>query len=304
MARIIKTHLGEDPVNAGEKRLLDYLYVKLPDNYLVIPNGEYPSKTPQGAVKYWEYDAIVIAPHGIYHIENKDWNGSLFGDDFTWVVNGVERKNPHKTATLKTKILAGKLQNYNPGWRFGLIQTVVTLSYPGQSKFGLDPHSDCYEQTFLLNNELIDYLTDNERLRKEPDYMAEIQQEIANYLSGESSHQHYAKKKEILDFTILDTLQSNEEYTEYLCQPKIFATKKYKVREYPLSIAGKSQPELERLTLSAQNAKFALQHSMMTTPTSMNTASIWKGPLWKPNSRTKPSHSGRNWASSWTSLRR
>ena len=161
MAKIIKTHLGDDPVNAGEKRLLDYLYVKLPDNYLVIPNGEYSSKTPQGAVKYWEYDAIVIAPHGIYHIENKDWNGSLFGDDFTWVVNGVERKNPHKTATLKTKILAGKLQNYNPSWRFGLIQTVVTLSYPGQSKFGLDPHSDCYEQTFLLNNELIDYLTDH-----------------------------------------------------------------------------------------------------------------------------------------------
>ena len=192
----------KDPVNAGEKRLLDYLYVKLPDNYLIIPNGEYSSKTPQGAVKYWEYDAIVIAPHGIYHIENKDWNGSLFGDDFTWVVNGVERKNPHKTATLKTKILAGKLQNYNPSWRFGLIQTVVTLSYPGQSKFGLDPHSDCYEQTFLLNNELIDYLTDNERLRKEPDYMAAIQQEIADYLSGESSHQHYAKKKEILDCTI------------------------------------------------------------------------------------------------------
>ena len=259
MAKIIKTHLGDDPVNAGEKRLLDYLYVKLPDNYLVIPNGEYPSKTPQGAVKYWEYDAIVISPHGIYHIENKDWNGSLYGDDFTWVVNGVERKNPHKTATLKTKILAAKLQNQNPGWRFGLIQTVVTLSYPGQSKFGLDPHSDCYEQTFLLNNELIDYLTDNERLRKEPDFMKDIQQEIADYLSGESSHQRFSKKKEILDFTILDTLQSTEEYTEYLCQPKIFATKKYKVREYPLSIAGKSQPELERLTLSAQNAKFALQ---------------------------------------------
>lgn len=259
MAKIIKTYLGDEPVNAGEKRLLDYLYVKLPDNYLVIANGEYPSKTPQGAVKYWEYDAIVIAPHGIYHIENKDWNGSLYGDDFTWVVNGVERKNPHKTATLKTKILAAKLQNQNPGWRFGLIQTVVTLSYPGQSKFGLDPHADCYDQTFLLNNELIDYLTDNERLRKEENYMAGIQKEIADYLSGESSHQRFAKKKEILDFTILDTLQSTEEFTEYLCQPKIFATKKYKVREYPLSIAGKSQPELERLTLIAQNAKFALQ---------------------------------------------
>lgn len=259
MAKIIKTHLGDGPVNAGEKRLLDFLYVKLPDNYLVIPNGEYSSKTPQGAVKYWEYDAIVIAPHGIYHIENKDWNGSLYGDDFIWSVNGVERKNPHKTATLKTKILAAKLQNHNPSWRFGSIQTVVTLSYPGQSKFGLDPHSDCYEQTFLLNSELIDYLTDNERLRKDPEFMVGIQKEIADYLSGESSHQNYAKKKEILDFAILETLQSNEEYTEYLCQPKIFATKKYKVREYPLSFAGKSQPELERLTLSAQNAKFALQ---------------------------------------------
>lgn len=31
----------------------------------------------QGAVQYWEYDCIVIAPHAIYAIENKDYRGRI-----------------------------------------------------------------------------------------------------------------------------------------------------------------------------------------------------------------------------------
>ena len=45
---IIKPPYFESVVNAGEKRLLDYLEVHLPDNYYLIPNVEivfYQSKT-------------------------------------------------------------------------------------------------------------------------------------------------------------------------------------------------------------------------------------------------------------------
>ena len=38
MAQIRRPIHDDGPVNAGEQRLLDYLSVKLPDNYIVIPN--------------------------------------------------------------------------------------------------------------------------------------------------------------------------------------------------------------------------------------------------------------------------
>ena len=97
MAQVILPKYSEGPVNAGEKRLVDFLKKSLPDDYYVIPNGEYAFKNPKGVIQFWEYDCIVVAPHAIYHIENKDWNGELIGDDNSWFVNSAERRNPHKT---------------------------------------------------------------------------------------------------------------------------------------------------------------------------------------------------------------
>ena len=56
MAKICTPKFASGPVNAGEERLLKFLEVKLPDNYYLVPNGEYPSMNAQGAVQYWEYD--------------------------------------------------------------------------------------------------------------------------------------------------------------------------------------------------------------------------------------------------------
>lgn len=38
MAQIRKSIHDDGPVNAGEQRLLDYLDLKLPSNYIIIPN--------------------------------------------------------------------------------------------------------------------------------------------------------------------------------------------------------------------------------------------------------------------------
>ena len=40
MATIIKPPYFEQVVNAGEKKLLDFLEVNLPDDYYLIPNVE------------------------------------------------------------------------------------------------------------------------------------------------------------------------------------------------------------------------------------------------------------------------
>ena len=243
--------------NAGEKRLIDYLKENLPYDYYIVPNGEYAMKSPQGMVNYWEYDCLVVAPHAIYHIENKDWGGNLIGDDFAWFINGVERKNPYPGATLKSKLIAGKLGSKNPDWRKARVFTLITLSNPAQSKFGLDPHCDCYDQVFLLNAILLDFIKDYEKAGKPKDYIAPYQKEIVQYLTGESSHRSMANKTEILNYKILETLQKTEAFTEYLCQPKFFVDKRYKVREYPLDFPDKTKSELDTIRNRAANASYA-----------------------------------------------
>lgn len=257
MAKVVYPLHMEGGPNAGEKRLIDYLKENLPDDYYIVPNGEYAMKSPQGMVNYWEYDCLVVAPHAIYHIENKDWGGNLIGDDFAWFINGVERKNPYPGATLKSKLIAGKLGSKNPDWRNARVFTLITLSNPAQSKFGLDPHCDCYDQVFLLNAILPEFIKDYEKAGKPKDYIAPYQKEIVQYLTGESSHRSMAKKTEILNYKILETLQKTETFTEYLCQPKFFVDKRYKVREYPLDFPDKTKSELDTIRNRAANASYA-----------------------------------------------
>lgn len=178
MAQLRKPLHDDGPVNVGEQRLLDFLSVKLPNSYIVIPNLNISITGPNRVMKYWEYDCIVVAPHAVYHIENKDWAGNLEGDDWAWFRSGQEVANPHKTAGLKSRILASKIKNRHPDWRFGQILTAVTLSHPQQSKFGLDPQCDCYKQTFTLGGELIDFLTKPELVGRTPGMIMDIQSQL------------------------------------------------------------------------------------------------------------------------------
>ena len=256
MAQIIRPHFSDEP-NEGEKRLINYLKVNLPDDYLVITNGEYSSKSPQGVVKFWEYDCIVITPHAIYHIENKDWGGHLEGDDDVWFINGAERKNPHKNAALKSKILGGRLHTKNSAW-FAPVYTAISLSNPQQTKYGLDSQCDCFASTYTLqNSDLAEFIQDASITNRAPELIKAYMKDIADYLSGDSIGRSHTEKTEILDYKILETLQQTDFYTEYLCEPKFFVDKKYKVREYPLDFAEKSAAELAAVRLRAENAKNA-----------------------------------------------
>lgn len=262
MGRIIKPLHTDGPVNGGEKRLLDYLEVKLPDNFYIIPNGEYAAKI-NGNPQFFEYDCIVVAPHAIFHLENKDWGGQLVGDDELWFVNGSERKNPHKTATLKSRILASKIQQKNPSWR-ARVFTAVTLSNPNQTKFGLDPNGACFDLTFTLNEELIDYITDPSRVNKSSNEIAGYAFDVAEYLSGATSQRTHSQKSRVAGYEIDEILQQTDDFTEYLCHPKAFCTKFYKVREYPL-VRNESPAALTTFRHKIENAQVA-QEMMENSP--------------------------------------
>lgn len=255
---ILKKPLHDDgPVNAGEQRLLDFLRVRLPDNYIVVPNCNLAITGPNKVMKYWEYDCIVLAPHAVYHIENKDWAGNLEGNDYAWFRSGQEVANPHKTAGLKSRILASKIKNQHPDWNFGTIITLVTLSHPKQSKFGLDPYCDTFKQTFTLGDQLIDFLTNADVISQPTHCVGSLAKDLAEYLTGVSTSKTKLQRTEIFNYRIEEKLQETEDFTEFLCVPKLIATAKYRIREYPLDVAGKSPKELEQLNLVVQNAHMA-----------------------------------------------
>ena len=63
--------------------------------FYIIPNCNIAITGPNRIMKYWEYDCLVVTPHALYHIENKDWAGNLKGDDYAWFRNGQEVANLH-----------------------------------------------------------------------------------------------------------------------------------------------------------------------------------------------------------------
>lgn len=257
MAQIKHPRHDDGAVNQGEKRLFDFLSVRLPDDYIVIPNLNLAVTGPNRVMKYWEYDCLVVAPHAVYHIENKDWAGNLEGDDFAWFRSGQEVANPHKTAGLKSRILGTTVLNRHPDWRIGQVITAVTLSHPQQSKFGLDPQCQCYEQTFTLGPDLIEFLTSPERVGRQENKISQWQESLANMLVGESAERIRRRRTQIFDFKIIETLQETEEFTEFLCVPNLIRSGQYKIREFPLDVAGKSPAELQKLQVSVQNARMA-----------------------------------------------
>ena len=141
MGKVCEPRFYNGPVNAGEDRLLKFLEVNLPDSYYIIPNGEYPSKNPQRATQYYEYDVIVVAPHAIYNIENKDYKGRLEAYDNAWYHNDKEIPNPIKLATYKSKILSAYLTKKDRRWNRVWIDSLVTLSNLNQDKSGFEADS-------------------------------------------------------------------------------------------------------------------------------------------------------------------
>lgn len=257
MGKVLRPIYGQGPVNAGERRLFDFLEVKLPDDYYIVTNGAYLCPTGAVSTQCVEFDAIVIAPHAIYHIENKDWTGRLEGDDLLWYINSNRCNNPIRSATNKSKYLHSALAKKNPEWGRAFISTVVTLSNKQQSKFGLDPKSESYKVTFVLDHNLIDFLTDPGRLsgHKSHNAIADLQKPIADYLTGAASCSQH-RRTEVLGMRI-DETSYEDGYVAYSCtSPGPFA-RKFSVREYQLDRDGMSDRQREMFKKQVENARNA-----------------------------------------------
>lgn len=269
MAKIIVPPYFDSVVNAGEKRLLDYLQVNLPDSFYLVPNVELASTNPRNnRTQYWEYDLLIVAPHAIYNIENKDWKGRIEGDDNYWYVNDRQRQNPLKTGRQKTAVLASKLREHEPVWARAWIQNMVTLSYP--NTYAPSLWQESAKLTFQLNEQLINYLTDPQQIGKSEDDIVDIYKEIVKYLDGSQSKKAPDEKREVEGYEIIEILQQEPNFTEYLVKPKgVTSSIRKRVKEYSLQVAGLSQPELLKREEAIKNQYKAL-HKIKAKPFILN----------------------------------
>lgn len=249
--------------------MLDYLQVNLPDSFYLVPNVELASTNPRNnRTQYWEYDLLIVAPHAIYNIENKDWKGRIEGDDNYWYVNDRQRQNPLKTGRQKTAVLASKLREHEPVWARAWIQNMVTLSYP--NTYAPSLWQESAKLTFQLNEQLINYLTDPQQIGKSEDDIVDIYKEIVKYLDGSQSKKAPDEKREVEGYEIIEILQQEPNFTEYLVKPKgVTSSIRKRVKEYSLQVAGLSQPELLKREEAIKNQYKAL-HKIKAKPFILN----------------------------------
>lgn len=269
MAKIIKPPYFDTVVNAGEKRLLDYLEVNLPDDYFLVPNVEIASTNPRNnRTQYWEYDLIVVAPHAVYNIENKDWKGRIEGDDNYWYLNDRQKPNPLKTGRQKTAVLASKLKEQNPQWGKAWIQNMVTLSYPNTYSPSL--WQEAGKLSFQLNEQLISFIKDPNQVGKSKNDITDIQQDIVEFLDGSQSEKSPGEKREVEGYEIIEILQQEPNFTEYLVKPKgVTSSIRKRVKEYSLQVKGLSPEELRKREDAIKNQYKAL-HKIKAKPFILN----------------------------------
>lgn len=232
-------------VQIGEERLVKFLQDKLPADYILIPNGEYIS-TIDNRAEQLEYDCIVVAPHGMYNIENKDYSGELAGDNDRWWYNGREMKNPLKTCRFKTKVLVSQLREKKYEFGKAWVDSLVTLSNPHQSKKNFSNSDPATAQTFLLDDQLIAHITDPYKIGKASNCIVDLQEEIADFLVGNSAPPKVVgDPTRILEFYVLKKLSDTPDYKEFLVETSGVVKQQKRTRVYQIATPGMSEEQIE-----------------------------------------------------------
>lgn len=261
MAAIKATIHGDAPVNKGEDRLLHFLAQRLPDDYIVVSNVHLPNRNPRnGAFENHELDAVVIAPHAVYVLENKDFRGKLEGNDHQWYINQRQQRNPVLTCGYKAKVLAAKLREANPGWGKAWCTPVITLSNPNLAPPRLE--GDCTAVTFLLDVSLERYLQDETLIPQGyPDKIAALQTDIANFLAGLSKGERPPAPKPFeREYHIEEQRPISALLTEYIVKNTSVETGVRKlIREYAMDVDGLTGEERQVYLKKIQNGYRAVQ---------------------------------------------
>lgn len=115
----------------GEQSGIDFLVKGLPPEYLVVTNVDLPA----GRIgRFYEHDAVVVAPHGVFTVELKSWGGAIAGNRDRWTLaDGIPRQSPIPLTLDKARTLKGGLAAHDRALRDVWVQGLVFVSGPDAS---------------------------------------------------------------------------------------------------------------------------------------------------------------------------
>jgi len=242
---------GSRPQDDGEQLVVAHLRDALPDTYTLIPNIEiYDNGRPP-----FEYDLVVIAPHGVYVVEVKRWRGGIRGDDDTWVVGGQHyRPNPWKTANQKARVLKSQIQRLQPACEDVWVEAVVAiadaggeLSFKGQCRDRVFRYTDL--PAFLMDPAVLGGRGGDWRPQR-----AYLESAVRTAAVGRSS-----RPLAFGSYEVLETLARRDRDAEYLARhTQLQEDQPYRLRVFSYD-PYLPQPELEQRAAQIRRESEALR---------------------------------------------
>jgi serine/threonine protein kinase len=138
--------------------------------------------------------------------------------------------------------LASKLKEHNPVFAKAWVQNILTLSY--DNVYNPVISAEAYKLTFMLNERLLEYISNPLNIGKEENSIEGIKDDIVKFLTGQQSKKSPEEKNFVQGYEILEILQQETNFTEYLVKEEGNSPIRRRVKEYALQVLGMSPEEL------------------------------------------------------------
>jgi serine/threonine protein kinase len=231
MARVIDTPSGGNFVGPFEPRVFDQLKKELPNDYAIIPNFQLKQRDRDA----FEYDLVVLAPHALYVIEEKEWYGRLTGDDQEWLLNQTPKKCPLWLTNTKCKVLKSELQAFG-----NQVYVCPLLIVPDSVQIHLGgnwgPH-------VLHLSKASEWLRDSKRLGSRVADVKRNYPYIEKALLGRISVRRRGPRRRVGGYDIVETLYADDSSGEYIARRAHFEDDpgRFRVRTWRLERSGTPQ---------------------------------------------------------------
>jgi len=183
--------------------------MQLPDDYLILHNLEVPNR----AGFPYEVDLIVIAPHGVYVIEEKGYTGQIRGNAHQWrLESGVVVPSPIPRLNKKVRVIGGRVKAADRGLQDVFFDALILLSDPRTTIELRDPQA--YRVVAL--HRAAQVLTDTTRLPVRPVPIGERRDRLISALTAGAAP--LTRRRQMGVYRIVELINETSEYTEYLAE--------------------------------------------------------------------------------------
>jgi serine/threonine protein kinase len=204
-----------NPENDSENKAIRRLGKGLDDEFVIFHNFELTT----GRGLPYEYDIAVLAPHALYHVEVKGYQGEIRGNVSQWVFeNGSVYPSPIPLANKKTKVLANKIRQHHRQLDEVFVETLILLT-DDRSRLRI---RDDQASRVLHVREAIKRLQDPEQLPVRPRNLTPLYDMVSEAMSFSRPT---ARVQQIGLYDIVQKVDQDDRFSIFLARHRFIETK-------------------------------------------------------------------------------